>query len=1666
MNYAHHQCRPSHPRKTRMRASPSSSSTPSFTSYSPTRQYRTSASLSLPLSNDARPPSLEPNTPFAREERSRGAAIMNQVELLCVSPVWSAGGGCICVTSLTNPHDDLPGDMKMFAQLIIGENIFLQTLLVTSEDNQTSWKLGFGCNIPPHAPTFTVAVLRQSETEGTRLVGYVEIRHDEALGSVESNRSFQLQLSKVNPDGPSFKFRAAFSVIEVPYQEGSGLDPIDMPENTISSVKGHEIRSGLQKLYEESRKPSFSMDALQSWVMHERILLCLPSNDSRAMCLNALGDFILQSYQVSGTLDDLNQAVCAYNDAVRDRPGHATYLADLGTSLLRRFERLKSPLDINQSIMMLETVIALTPDGHQDKPSRLNTLGESLLSRFEQLDDLDDLNQSVLRFEAAVALTPDGHPDKPSRLNDLVRSLLPRFQRLDDLEDLNQSILRCEAAVALTPDGHPYKPSRLNILGSILFTRFDRLGDLNDLNQSVLRFEAAVALIPDGDPDKPSCLNSLGESLLSRFEQLDDLDDLNQSVLRFEAAVALTPDGHPDKPSQLNDLARSLLPRFQRLGDLDDLNQSVLRWEAAVALTPDGHPHKALWLDNLGSSLFTRFNRLGDLDDLNQSVLRFEAAVALFPDSDPDKPSCLNSLGDSLLSRFGQLADLDDLNQSVLRFEAAVALTPDGHPDKPSQLNDLGSSLFTRFQRLGDLDDLNQSVLRWEAAIALTPDGHPDKPSWLNNLGNPLLKRFEKHGDLDDLNQSVLRFEAAVALSPDGQLLNNLGRSLFRRFERLGDLDDLNQSILRLEAAVSLTPEGHPNKPSWLINLGQSLFRRFERLDDLDDLNQSVLRCEAAVALTPDGHPYKPSRLNNLGNSLITRFQQRGDLNDLNQSALRFEAAVALTPDGDPNKPSLLNNLGSFLVRRFEQFGDLDDLNQSVLRCEAAVALTPDGHPDKPSWLNNLGSSLFTRFQRLGDLDDLNQSVLRCEAAVALTPDGHVDMPSRLNNLGNSLVTRSKRHGDLDDLNQSALRFEAAVALTPDGHSYKPLLLLNLGSSLIRRFERLGDLDDLNQSVLRLKAAVALIPDGHPGKPSGLVNLGNSLLTRFEQLHDPEDSKQLLIHYTSAACSETGPASARFEAARRWAKNAHIHQPSSVLHAYSTAIKLLPELAWLGLSITDRHHQLSQAGQVVRDAAAAAIAMQDYQKAVEWLEQGRSVIWGQLLNLRTPVDELRENYSGLADQLVSLSKLLETAGTRSNAVADGIKPQSLESSAEQSHDLAVKRNRVLQQIRALPGFERFLLSKPISELSQAAKMGPVAIVNISEYGCDALILLLDLAEEVIHVPLSNFTIHEAQAMAESLASIVGTSGRSDRLLGSREGDMAPDEIFSIILSGLWLKIVHPVLDALAITTPASQDLGRIWWCPTGPLAFLPIHAAGLYGENQAVGSKLSDFLISSYTPSLTALIEGYRPQSESQAGLQLLAVTQPSAEGQSYIPGTQEEIRCIEQHAKGKVPVLWLDEDMATIENVQKGMKESRWVHFACHGVQSPSPTESALLLAGSSRLTLSNIINLSLPNADLAFLSACQTATGSQELQDESVHLTAGMLLTGYRGVIGTMWSITDNDAPQVADNVYGHLLEVSPPDPTRAAAALHLAVRKLRERPGQKKSFLHWVPFIHFGV
>ncbi|KAJ7845301.1 CHAT domain-containing protein [Mycena leptocephala] len=1128
----------------------------------------------------------------------------------------------------------------------------------------------------------------------------------------------------------------------------------------------------------------------------------------------------------------------------------------------------------------------------------------------------------------------------------------------------------------------------------------------------------------------------------------------------LEHAVALTPANDPHRRSRVNELANSLFHRFQYFGDLSDVTKAVSMYEDTLALTPNGHPHRSTLLSNLGNSLLLRFNQSGNFEDLHKAVVACEDAVSSSPPGHPSTLLRLTNLGSCLCSRSRHFGDVVDIDKAILVLGEALNLTPQGHPNKP----------------LDNLEDLAKSVLVAGDGLALTPEGHPKRSLSLGTVGESLLYRFMRLGNLDDLNRAILLLEEAHSLTAEGQFQNAmmvtvLGKAWQCRFERLGDAADINKAVSMLKHSIHLTADGHLERSLRLAAVGSALSCRFERLGKLDDINVAIEMLRECVQLTPNPHRMKTQRLIEFANALHYRFKYLNSLSDLNEALSIFESTLAHTLDSDRDLPSVLGNYGTSLLTRFEQLGDLSDINRAVLMQEKAAMLISEEETRRPTVLSNLGYALLRRFGRSGKIEDLEKCISNLEVAHHLTPD---DKPNRhivLVNLGISYSRRFRLLDNLEDLNKAVLNLNTALDIMPGDHASRPLLMNNVGNSLLLRFQQLGDVSDLHKAVEIYEGAHQLMPEGYPKDPTYISNLAMSLLVRYECLSNPHDLEQAMLHYRSAALLSTGPALGRFEAGLQWGRIARQTQlPFPILlEAYKVIIDLLPQLAWLGLSITDRHHHILQAGEAVRDAAAAAIAACQYEQAVEWLEQGRSVVWGQLFNLRTPVDDLKKAHPQLANELISLSKKVEEAGNREvsfDIVAPGIQ-RPLQSVANEHHENALKRDEVLEEIRTLDGFETFLLPKTIAQLAPAAQSGPVVVVNVSQFRCDALVLIPGVTDEVIHIPLGDFTLENVENLAESLGVLLNQKGRSDRLHGVREGYVPPDERLSRILSELWVRVVKPVLDGLAMTTPSKESPPRIWWCPTGPLVFLPLHAAGIYGAQEVFGSQISDFVISSYTPFLAALINGFRPASEGKNGLKFLAVAQPSAVGQMPIPGTQMELDYIQRHAGGKVPVLRLEEDMATVESVHAGMRESSWVHFACHGIQDTiNPTESALLLAGSSRLTLSSIIKLELPHADLAFLSACQTATGAQRLQEESVHLAAGMLLAGYRGVVATMWSIMDNDAPEVASDVYQHLFNTVPPDPTRAAEALHLAVRRLRETPGQTKSFLHWVPFIHVGV
>jgi hypothetical protein len=260
--------------------------------------------------------------------------------------------------------------------------------------------------------------------------------------------------------------------------------------------------------------------------------------------------------------------------------------------------------------------------------------------------------------------------------------------------------------------------------------------------------------------------------------------------------------------------------------------------------------------------------------------------------------------------------------------------------------------------------------------------------------------------------------------------------------------------------------------------------------------------------------------------------------------------------------------------------------------------------------------------------------------------------------------------------------------------------------------------------------------------------------------------------------------------------------------AFRTALELLPELSWLGLSVRDRHHHLVTAGQVVRDAVGTAINACEYGTALEWLEQGRSVIWGQILELRTPVDALKHSHPVLAEKFLLLSRQLEDAGTRDTSLQPGLMDrhwESLHSAGQRYHAAANARNLLLKEIRALHKFDRFLLPKTMSEHSRAAQKGLVVILNVNSWQiCDALVLMSGPNHDVLRIPLPEFSTSIAEALEESLRSLLRENGRGEGLDGKREGKMSPEDEFAHILSELWNRVAKPILEGIGYKVRSTR----------------------------------------------------------------------------------------------------------------------------------------------------------------------------------------------------------------------------------------------------------------------
>ena len=629
------------------------------------------------------------------------------------------------------------------------------------------------------------------------------------------------------------------------------------------------------------------------------------------------------------------------------------------------------------------------------------------------------------------------------------------------------------------------------------------------------------------------------------------------------------------------------------------------------------------------------------------------------------------------------------------------------------------------------------------------------------------------------------------------------------------------------------------------------------------------------------------------------------------------------------------------------------------------------------------------------------------------------------------------------------------------------------GKILFEAFRRTENINYLNESIHTLRQLLARRPPKfiRIGVTLGLLTSlsARSEVSRGHRMQDLQEKVELYPRLLNDG-SQWLNLLQRFDIACSWTHSAQATQHPSTPTAYETALSLMQYIAPFSPTLELQHDTLATfptfSHEIPLAYASYQVEQGQLEQAIEVLERGRALLWSEMRHFRTSLDQLLDADPELGHKFAALNRDLDEL-TKSippshkvgmdDVVANDLRAgDHFGSLLLRQRSLLKERDRLISQIRALPGFDRFLSFPLFDTLRSAASSGPVIIVNHSQMRSDILILVHNTSPSLIPTP------DDFYRRANTLKDKLFDSRVKDGLDSSKYESY--DQTLASVLAELYKLIGKPIIDRLRQLQVPNQS--RVWWCPTSVFCSLPLHAMGPIPSDNGERRYFMDLYICSYTPSLSALIQsrnhdsGFR--SSGRPSVLLVAQTDP------FLPTVGDEIQVVQALDTEVTSLVSKD---ATPERVIDSFHHHQFVHFACHGtLEANKPFEGGFELHGEERLTLLKIVRADLPTAEFAFLSACHTAEVAEGgIMDEGLHLAAAVQYCGFRSVVGTMWAMMDEDGRDLAENFYKALFsdsrkEQGTPYHERSAKALRFAVKKLRKK--RWITLERWVNFVHYGA
>ncbi|CAH0054471.1 unnamed protein product [Clonostachys solani] len=1048
------------------------------------------------------------------------------------------------------------------------------------------------------------------------------------------------------------------------------------------------------------------------------------------------------------------------------------------------------------------------------------------------------------------------------------------------------------------------------------------------------------------------------------------------------------------------------------------------------------------------------------------------------PTDHPRRSIVLEDLGSSYSVLFRITRALDYLEKASQLSQEVVDHTPQNHPERVPRLLDAGIDHMDIYSNNGDSTHLELALGSFSKALDAAKENHPRLHTCNSSLAIAFRYRFFKDGNMLDLDAAIQHFEQAIHLVTTDhhkrvRWLQDVGACYGERFRKTQDIADFSRAIERVEESLETADDLLSRARGYSI-LGSSYGLKSKQTGAMQDLDLSIQMSHRALAITPRDSPDRTRRLHILGACYGTKYDRLGIPKDLDICIERYREALDDSPHDSSDRGLRLCSLGGAYLDRYQRFKAWEDLSDAIDGLEEAiqVAVTPSDHPDRARRIHSLGIAFQELYLGTGKTTDFVIAVQYLKDALNLTPADDCDRPARFDTLGSIHHHHYKISGETADLLKARDYYHEALQITPADHPDEKHRLGGVATCHHDLFLSAGSLADIDLAIDRYRKALELTPRDSPMGWFRLHNLGMAYRDRYRKNKDAEDLEAAIQHYQAGLDHPTAFAADRLKSG----------QDLLIIYADTDSWTSGCEIAWKTLSLvplitpdalrnSDKQALLvSIVGLSSIAASVALMANKSVFDTISLLELGRGIIIGSLHDMQTDVLDLRQGHSNLAEEYIKLQEKLHGS--------------SALTSFDERYKAGQQYEILLQKIRDLPGFSEFLLFPAHDDIKAAAASGPIVIINVSTYRCDALLIE---RHQLSTLPLPDLCPEDISVRATTLASLSTDT-----------------------LEWLWDTVTRPVLEALRLDQAPGDSWPRIWWIPTGPLTSFPLHAAGNY--NDGIFDTVLEHVISSYSSSLKEIINSRRRNKNRDVRIspkKVVLVGMEETPGQSRLEFASQEV---EQIAKlCNFSQFHVSRPENRREDVLAQVNGCDIFHFAGHGMSNLSnPLKSSLLLCDGP-LTVSRLLetDLRIQRPFLAYLSACGTGQVKQRrLEDEGIHLMSACQVAGFQHAIGSLWEVNDESCVHIAMATYEWILEHNLSNDS-VSEGLHHACRKLRHewmsknsledeksrepgvkigdkdpysdqdvipslnRPKDARDILYcghspllWVPYVHYGV